>query len=120
MRSTACCDRAARSSTSGSTRASSATSPIATTPAAAVIRPGYLDEGWTPAIGPDAGQVGRSGQVRDKVGAAHYPLASLVNRLLDAGFEIGRAFEGGAPTPITLSLLTVKPDGAEELSIDRT
>lgn len=77
-------------------------------PSAAVIRPGYLDAGWTPPIGPTATEVGRSGQVRDKVGAAHYPLADLLNQVLAAGFRLRQAAEGGAPTPITLSVSAVK------------
>lgn len=82
-----------------------------TDPDGVVIGPGYLDEGWTPAIGPDAGEVGRNGQVRDKVGAAHRPLASLLNDLLGAGFRLTAAREGGAPTPITFSVATaVAPD----------
>lgn len=78
-------------------------------PAMAILRPGYLDEGWTPAISPTTGEVGTSGQVRNKVGAAHYPLASLINAITAAGFRLGRASEGGAPTPITFSIAAIKP-----------
>lgn len=84
-----------------------------TEPAAIVLRPGYREEGWTPAIGPTAGQVGTNGQVRKKVGAAHYPLAVLLNAIIDAGFQIRRTFEGGGPTPITFSLVATKPFGAD-------
>ncbi|MEL6981220.1 MAG: class I SAM-dependent methyltransferase, partial [Actinomycetota bacterium] len=84
-----------------------------TDPARVTIGPGYRDEGWTPAISPTEGEVGTNGQVRNKVGAAHYRLASLLNAVTEAGFGIGRVAEGGAPTPITLSLVAAKPlDGA--------
>ncbi len=75
---------------------------------AIVVRPGYLEKGWTPAIAPTAGEVGKSGQVRDKVGAAHYPMTTLLNAVIDSGFRIARTDEGFAPTPITFSLLAVK------------
>jgi hypothetical protein len=71
---------------------------------AIVIRPGYLDAGWTPAIAPTAGRTGRDGQVRMKVGAAHMPLAALVNLFHGRGLLIEELFEGWSPTPITLSL----------------
>ncbi len=80
-----------------------------TDPTEVVVRPGYLAEAWTPPVGPTAGQVGASGQVRDKVGAAHYPLAALLNAIIDAGFVIGRTFEGFSPTPITFSLVATAP-----------
>lgn len=83
-------------------------------PEAAVIRPGYLDRGWTPPVGPEAGRLGRTGQVRDKVGAAHYPLADLLNLVVDAGFIVDRCAEGGAPTPITLAVRLRVPDGRPE------
>lgn len=66
-----------------------------TNPEHVVIRPGYHLPGWTPAIAPDAGLVGTNGQVRDKVGAAHAPLADLLNEVVTAGFTIDRSFEGG-------------------------
>lgn len=75
-----------------------------TDPTKVVVRAGYLAEAWTPPVGPTAGQVGASGQVRDKVGAAHYPLAALLNAIIDAGFTIGQTFEGFSPTPITFSV----------------
>ncbi|MEM9650646.1 MAG: class I SAM-dependent methyltransferase [Actinomycetota bacterium] len=77
-------------------------------PTRAVIGPGYLVEGWTPPISPTTGDVGTSGQVRDKVGAAHYTMATLLNMFAERGFQIGRTSEGGAPTPITFSLRLLK------------
>lgn len=70
---------------------------------AIVVRPGYLDAGWTPPIGATAGELGRDGVVRKKVGAAHYPLATLLNRVTAAGFTLQQFAEGATPTPITLS-----------------
>ena len=75
---------------------------------AIVIRPGYLETSWVDGSGPDAGQTGQNGQVRDKVGAAHYPLSALLNDIAQAGFTIRRTAEGFAPTPITFSLLATK------------
>lgn len=80
-----------------------------TSPTRAIIEAGYLAEGWTPAISPTAGEVGANGQVRDKVGAAHYTLATLLNTISDGGLQIQQTSEGGAPTPITFSLRTLKP-----------
>jgi ubiquinone/menaquinone biosynthesis C-methylase UbiE len=79
-----------------------------TDPTQVTIRPGYHDEGWTPAISPTAGEVGTNGQVRNKVGAAHYRLANLLNSFTEAGFGIGPVAEGGVPTPITLSLVATR------------
>lgn len=75
---------------------------------AIIIRRGYLEGGWTPGLGADHGVLGKDGQVRDKVGAAHYPLASLANAMVSAGFRIEKCAEGGAPTPVTLSLRASK------------
>jgi len=42
--------------------------------------------------------------VRDKVGATHLPLASLMHAFLDAGLTPERFAEGGEPTPVTLAI----------------
>ena len=76
---------------------------------AIVVRPGYLDAGWTPGVSTTAGELGRDGVVRKKVGAAHQPLASLLNQVTAAGFVVERFFEGAAPTPITFSFRATKP-----------
>ncbi|MEM9132262.1 MAG: class I SAM-dependent methyltransferase [Actinomycetota bacterium] len=78
-------------------------------PTRSVIRPGYLDERWTPAVGPTRGGVGVSGQVRHRVGAAHYTLATLLNTIARAGLQFVEAAEGGAPTPTTFSVRALKP-----------
>lgn len=70
-----------------------------------VVWPGYRDSGWTRALGPEHGQLGRDGQVRDKVGSGHLPLAELLNLIAEADFIIERLAEGFEPTPITLSVL---------------
>lgn len=57
-------------------------------PAAVVIRPGYLDAHWTRASWTTSG-------VRDKVGATHLPLPSLMHAFLDAGLTPERLAEGG-------------------------
>lgn len=41
--------------------------------------------------------------LRDKVGASHLPLASLLNDVLAAGFTVSQFQEGGPVTPMTLS-----------------
>jgi SAM-dependent methyltransferase len=66
-------------------------------PAAVVIRPGYLDSHWTRASWTTNG-------VRDKVGATHLPLPSLMHAFLDVGLTPERLAEGGAPTPVTLAI----------------
>lgn len=66
-------------------------------PAAVVVRPGYLDGGWTTDSWTDRG-------LRDKVGASHLPVSRLVNEVLDAGFLLERLSEGGEPVPIVLSM----------------
>jgi len=73
-----------------------------TDPAATVIRPGYRDGHWTKESWTTAG-------VRNKVGASHWPLSSLLGAFLDAGLEFEQFAEGGEPTPITLSIKTRKP-----------
>ena len=66
-------------------------------PAAVMIRPGYLDGHWTKASWTTSG-------VRDKVGATHLPLPSLMHAFLDAGLTPERLAEGGEPTPVTLAI----------------
>jgi hypothetical protein len=66
-------------------------------PAAVVIRPGYLDAHWTRASWTTKG-------VRDKVGATHLPLPSLMHAFLDAGLTPERLAECGEPTPVTLAI----------------
>ena len=66
----------------------------------ALIKSGYLDAHWVPPVDPTAREVGQAGQVRDKVGAAHVPLHTLLNWVVDAGFMVERSAEGGRPTPI--------------------
>jgi hypothetical protein len=65
--------------------------------AAIVIRPGYLDGGWTTDSWTDQG-------IRDKVGAVHRPLPEFLHAFLDAGFAFERFAEGGAPTPIAFGV----------------
>jgi SAM-dependent methyltransferase len=62
-----------------------------------VVRPGYLDGTWTKKSWTDQG-------VRDKVGAGHFPLPSLLNAFLDAGLTPERFAEQGAPTPIVMAV----------------
>jgi len=71
-------------------------------PEAVVIRPGYRDGHWTKASWTTEG-------VRNRVGATHYPLAALLQAVLDAGLEFRGFAEGGAPTPTTLSVRAVRP-----------
>ena len=66
-------------------------------PAAVMIRPGYLNGHWTKASWTTNG-------VRDKVGATHLPLPSLMHAFLDAGLTLERLAEGGEPTPVTLAI----------------
>jgi SAM-dependent methyltransferase len=75
-----------------------------TDPDAVVIRPGYRDASWTTESWTDQG-------VRDKVGATHLPLATLVNAMLEAGFTLDRLTEGGHPTPIVLSARLTRAGG---------
>ncbi|GAA1742638.1 class I SAM-dependent methyltransferase [Luedemannella helvata] len=69
----------------------------ATDRAALIIRPGYLDVHWTKDSYTDQG-------IRDKVGAAHWPLPALLHAFLDAGLDLERFAEGGGPTPMTLAV----------------
>ncbi|MFB8277585.1 class I SAM-dependent methyltransferase [Nocardia colli] len=68
-----------------------------TDPAAVVLRPGYLEPHWTRESWTDAG-------LRDKVGAAHWPLPDLLQAFLDAGLALERFEEGGGPSPTVLAL----------------
>jgi len=65
-------------------------------PEAVVVRPGYLDRHWTTDSWTDQG-------IRDKVGAAHWPLAELLNLVVDAGLRLDRFREGGEPVPVVLA-----------------
>jgi ubiquinone/menaquinone biosynthesis C-methylase UbiE len=68
-----------------------------------LIRPGYLDGGsWTKRSYTTEG-------VRDKIGAAHFPLPQLLHMFGDAGLRIERYGEGGAPTPFVLAIRARKP-----------
>jgi ubiquinone/menaquinone biosynthesis C-methylase UbiE len=69
--------------------------------AAVVIRPGYLDGHWTKQSWTTEG-------VRNRVGAAHFPLPVLLQAVLDAGLTFTGFTEGGAPVPTAFSMRTVK------------
>lgn len=73
-----------------------------TDPDAVVVRPGYRDGHWTKASYTDRG-------VRDKVGAAHWPLPELLHMTLAAGLVPERFAEGGRPTPIVLGFRATLP-----------
>jgi SAM-dependent methyltransferase len=66
-------------------------------PSSVVVRPGYLTGHWTRESWTDQG-------VRDKVGAAHFPLPSLLHAFLDAGLALERFAEGGEPVPVVLAV----------------
>jgi SAM-dependent methyltransferase len=68
---------------------------------AIVIRPGYLDRHWTTDSWTDQG-------LRDKVGAAHWPLPELLGMFTAAGLTLERFGEGGHPTPSVLGVRAVK------------
>jgi SAM-dependent methyltransferase len=72
-------------------------------PDAIVIRPGYLDSHWTKQSWTDKG-------LRDKVGAKHLPLPTLLRSFVDAGFAIDGFREGGEPTPTVLAFRALKPE----------
>jgi SAM-dependent methyltransferase len=74
-------------------------------PEAVVVRPGYADGHWTTDSWTDQG-------LRDKVGAAHWPLPQLLHAFLDAGLALDRFAEGGAPTPAVLAVRARKPAGS--------
>ncbi|BCJ33786.1 hypothetical protein Athai_12890 [Actinocatenispora thailandica] len=65
-------------------------------PAAVVVRRGYLDGRWTTESWTDQG-------VRDKVGAVHYPLPTLLNAVHDTGLRVQRFLESGGEVPTVLS-----------------
>lgn len=71
-------------------------------PGAVIVRAGYLDGHWTKASWTDRG-------LRDKVGATHMPLPTLLHSLLDVGFVLGSFKEGGEPIPTVLAVRTLKP-----------
>jgi SAM-dependent methyltransferase len=71
-------------------------------PGAVVIRAGYTDGHWTKASWTDRG-------VRDKVGATHFPLPSLLHAFLDAGLVLERFAEGAGPVPVVLGVRARKP-----------
>ncbi|WP_086827274.1 class I SAM-dependent methyltransferase [Allokutzneria sp. NRRL B-24872] len=71
-------------------------------PAAVVLRPGYLDGHWTTESWTDQG-------LRDKVGAAHWPLPALMHAFLNAGLTLERFTEGGTPTPVVLAVRASPP-----------
>jgi SAM-dependent methyltransferase len=69
---------------------------------AVVIHAGYTDGHWTKASWTDQG-------VRDKVGATHFPLPSLLHAFLDAGLVLERFAEGTGPVPAVLGIRARKP-----------
>ena len=71
-------------------------------PQAVVIGPGYRDRHWTKQSWTDKG-------VRDKVGAAHFPLSDLLNVISDAGLVLERFAEGHGATPQVLAVRARKP-----------
>jgi ubiquinone/menaquinone biosynthesis C-methylase UbiE len=68
---------------------------------AVIIRPGYLDGHWTKNSWTTEG-------VRNRVGATHFPLPTLLNAFLAAGLELVGFAEGGAPVPTTLSIRAIR------------
>jgi SAM-dependent methyltransferase len=75
-------------------------------PDAIVIRPGYLDGHWTKSSWTDKG-------LRDKVGATHLPLPTLLRSFVDAGFVLDSFREGGEPIPTVLAVRALKPEWPE-------
>lgn len=67
------------------------------------IRPGYLDTHWTKQSWTDKG-------LRDKVGATHVPLPTLLRSFVDSGFVLDGFREGGEPTPTVLAVRALKPE----------
>jgi SAM-dependent methyltransferase len=70
-------------------------------PDAIVVRPGYRESHWTKDSWTDQG-------LRDKVGATHLPLPTLLRAFVAAGFVLGEFREGGRPTPSTLAVKAFK------------
>jgi SAM-dependent methyltransferase len=66
-------------------------------PGAIIIRTGYLDSMWTTASWTDKG-------LRDKVGATHFSLPTLLHAFLDAGLALEGFAEGGVPVPTVLAI----------------
>jgi SAM-dependent methyltransferase len=77
-------------------------------PDAVVIRAGYGDRHWTKESWTDQG-------IRDKIGASHFPLAELMNAVLDAGMVPERFAESGGSTPPVLALRARVPAPAGPL-----
>jgi SAM-dependent methyltransferase len=73
-----------------------------TNPEALIVRPGYLDGHWTKESWTDRG-------LRDKVGATHMPLPTLLGLFVDAGFVLVSFKEGGEPIPTVLAVRALKP-----------
>ena len=48
--------------------------------------------------------------LRDKVGAAHVPLPTLLRSFVDAGFVLDSFREGGQPTPTVLAIKALKAE----------
>ncbi|HEY6747141.1 MAG TPA: class I SAM-dependent methyltransferase [Mycobacteriales bacterium] len=68
-----------------------------------LIEPGYLEgDSWTRRSYTTQG-------VRDKVGAAHFPLPQLLHMVTDAGLTLQRFGEGGTPIPTVLAFRARKP-----------
>jgi SAM-dependent methyltransferase len=66
-------------------------------PEAIIIRTGYLDSKWTTASWTDKG-------LRDKVGATHFSVPTLLHAFLDAGLVLEGFAEGGIPVPTVLAI----------------
>jgi ubiquinone/menaquinone biosynthesis C-methylase UbiE len=66
-------------------------------PANIVITPGYHDGSWTKKSWTDKG-------VRNRVGAAHWPMHTLLNAFTDVGLTLERFGEDDEPAPITFSV----------------
>ncbi len=69
---------------------------------AVIVHPGYLDGHWTKASWTAKG-------LRDKVGATHLPLPTLLHAFVGAGFALHGFKEGGAPIPTVLAVRALKP-----------
>jgi SAM-dependent methyltransferase len=70
---------------------------------AIVVRPGYIDGHWTKQSWTDKG-------LRDKVGATHVPLSTLLRSFVDAGFMLDSFREAGQPTPTVLAIKALKAE----------
>jgi len=69
---------------------------------AVVVRRGYLDGYWTRDSWTDRG-------LRDKVGATHVPLPTLLRWFVEAGLALDSFKEGGEPIPTVLAVRAFKP-----------